>query len=318
MNTICIYHGNCADGFTAAWAVWKRFGDSIEYFAGFHGDEPPNVKGKRVILVDFSYPEATLRHMAQYAKSILVLDHHKSAQEALSWVPNAVVNDAKIDPWMHHIGDDGAVLENQGHPNIVAWFDMEKSGAHLAWEFFHQRKPVPELVKHVEDRDLWRFKLYGTREIQSVVFSHPYTFDAWEGLAKSCQTEDRRVAMIKEGQAIERKHFKDIDELVKATRRTMVIGGETVWVANLPYTLASDACHQMCKEPMYPACSGEYSIDACKPAFAACYYDSPKGRFFSLRSIGDFDVQEIAKKYGGGGHKNAAGFSMPIGWEGDK
>lgn len=32
----------------------------------------------------------------------------------------------------------------------------------------------------------------------------------------------------------------------------------------------------------------------------------------SLRSNGDYDVSAIAKAFGGGGHKNAAGFEVPI------
>ena len=113
-----------------------------------------------------------------------------------------------------------------------------------------------------------------------------------------CDLNDLR----REGEAIERKHHKDVAELVGASRRTMVIGGHTVPVANLPYTLTSDAGHLMCKDQ----------------PFAACYLDTPKGRTFSLRSTDDgMDVSEIAKAYGGGGHRNAAGFIRPIGWEGD-
>lgn len=68
-------------------------------------------------------------------------------------------------------------------------------------------------------------------------------------------------------------------------------------VACLPYTLSSDAGHMMAKgEP-----------------FAACYWDTPEGRCFSLRSAEDgMDVSEIAKDYGGGGHKHAAGFRVPF------
>jgi len=80
------------------------------------------------------------------------------------------------------------------------------------------------------------------------------------------------------------------------------IGGHDVPVANLPYTLTSDAGHRMAQgEP-----------------FAACYWDTPEGRVFSLRSSANgLDVSAIAADYGGGGHDNAAGFRMPIGWEGD-
>lgn len=78
----------------------------------------------------------------------------------------------------------------------------------------------------------------------------------------------------------------------------MVIGGFDVPVANLPYTLSSDAGHEMAKgQP-----------------FAACYWDTPDGRVFSLRSAPDGqDVSAIAKQYGGGGHRAAAGFKVPPG-----
>ena len=98
-----------------------------------------------------------------------------------------------------------------------------------------------------------------------------------------------------EGSAIERKHFKDINELIGVVTRPMLIGSYEVPVANLPYTLTSDAGHKLA---------------AGKP-FAACYWDTPKGRVFSLRSTDEgMDVSEIAKLYGGGGHRNAAGFTV--------
>jgi hypothetical protein len=99
-----------------------------------------------------------------------------------------------------------------------------------------------------------------------------------------------------QGEAIERKHFKDIAELIKVVTREFVIGGYCVPVANLPYTMTSDAGHELARG---------------KP-FAGCYWDTPQGRVFSLRSTDDgMDVSEIAKQYGGGGHKHAAGFRVP-------
>jgi hypothetical protein len=105
-----------------------------------------------------------------------------------------------------------------------------------------------------------------------------------------------------EGEAIERKHFKDVAELVKVCRREMTIGGIVVPVASLPYTLTSDAGHLMATE------------HASK--IGVCYWDTPSGRVFSLRSTDDGpDVSEIAKLYGGGGHKNASGFRVAYGHE---
>ena len=81
---ICIYHGNCADGFTAAWAVWRMFGDDVEFVPGVYGHEPPDVAGKHVLMVDFSFKRAVLETMATSAKSIVILDHHKTAAEDLA------------------------------------------------------------------------------------------------------------------------------------------------------------------------------------------------------------------------------------------
>jgi oligoribonuclease NrnB/cAMP/cGMP phosphodiesterase (DHH superfamily) len=103
------------------------------------------------------------------------------------------------------------------------------------------------------------------------------------------------VKMTAAGAAIERKHQKDIAELVKVCRRRMVIGGYDVPVASLPYTMSSDAGHMMSQgEP-----------------FAACYWDTAENRTFSLRAADDgMDVSEIAKLYGGGGHAKASGFRV--------
>lgn len=262
--SMCIYHGNCADGFGAAWVVRKALGD-IEFHAGKYQEPPPDVSGKDVVMVDFSYKRPVLLEMAEKARSILILDHHKTAAEDLVDLP----------------------------PNVTAKFDMEHSGAMLTWKHFFPGEEPPRLLLHIEDRDLWRFALQNTRQIQANLFSFPYDFEVWDALMETAP-----AALAAEGEAIERKHFKDIRELLGVTTRYMVIGGHRVPVANLPYTMSSDAGHQLAKgQP-----------------FAACYWDTPAGRVFSLRSSDDgVDVAEVAKQYGGGGHRNAAGFLVSFG-----
>lgn len=258
---ICIYHGNCADGFGAAWAVRKALGD-IEFHPGVYQQPPPDVTGKDVVMVDFSYKRPVLLEMAAKANSILILDHHKTAIEDLVDLPT----------------------------NVVTVFDMNRSGARITWDHFFPEEPPPLLILHIEDRDLWRFALKNTREIQANVFSYPYDFQVWDELmAQNVET------LAVEGRAIERKHFKDINELLGVVTRPMAIGGFNVQVANLPYVHSSDAGHQLAEG---------------RP-FGACYWDTPEGRVFSLRSTdAGVDVGEIAKQYGGGGHRNASGFKV--------
>lgn len=321
-DILCIYHGNCADGFSAAWAVWKRFPDA-QFHAGVYGQEPPDVKGKHVVLVDFCYKPDVLDKMTESATSILILDHHKSAVEAVMaekmigiCPPVDMFNKYTGDlTWERHLQNAYQdICEGIYKAVVYTVFDMDRSGAMIAWQFFHPEKEIPQLIKHVQDRDLWKFELGYTKEIQAAVFSYPYDFETWDWLMSYADDVDGHKSLVHQGRAITRKHEKDIAELLQVTMREMNIGGYLVWVSNLPYTMASDACHALCKTEMYPKGSGE--LRTC-PEFAASYYDTKDGRVFSLRSIGDFDVSAISKQYGGGGHKNAAGFKMPIGWEGE-
>ena len=275
MRPLVIYHGNCADGFSAAWCFWKKYGEQADYIAGVYQQAPPDVSGRDVYLVDFSYKRAVVENMLQTANSVTLIDHHKTAIEDLRPL-------FRQDSWT-------------GEPPCLNWYvDLERSGATLAWDYLFPGDERPLLLGHIEDRDLWRFKLPGTREIQAFVFSHDYTFEMWDRLMNSDQIE--LLKMTAAGAAIERKHHKDISELVKVCKRRMVLGGYDVPVASLPYTMSSDAGHLMAQ--------GE--------AFAACYWDTEDGRVFSLRSTDTgSDVSEVAKGYGGGGHVRASGFKVP-------
>ncbi|HAU91680.1 MAG TPA: phosphohydrolase [Alteromonas sp.] len=262
MKKLCIYHGNCADGFGAAWAVRHALGDDVEFHAGHYGHEAPEVTGRDVIMVDFSYKRDVLVKMAMAANSVTILDHHKSAESDLVDLPG----------------------------NVTAIFDMNRSGAMMAWEYFNKGE-APWLIKHIEDRDLWRFKLAGTKEIQAAVFSYPYDVEVWDQLILERTTE----SLFEEGVAILRKHMKDVNELIRVAAHRTVIAGYNVPVMNAPYFFSSEAGNIMSEnEP-----------------FAACYYETEKGRVYSLRSQEyGVDVSVIATLFGGGGHKNAAGFRV--------
>lgn len=262
---LVIYHANCADGFSAAWCFWRKYGARADYVPGVYQTPPPPVRGRDVCLVDFSYKRAVVEAMIHEARSVTLIDHHKSALEDLKDLPG-----------------------------LAQFTDIERSGATLAWDFLFPDEPRPPLLDHIEDRDLWRFMLPGTREIQAAVFSFGYSFRKWDELM--ALDEDGLARLAIEGAAIERKHHKDVAELLAVCQRRMVIAGHDVPVASLPYTLVSDAAHAMAEgEP-----------------FAACYWDTAAGRTFGLRSNGDgLDVSGVAQLYGGGGHKHAAGFSVP-------
>lgn len=288
MKPLCVYHGGCQDGFAAAWAVREALGDEqVEFYPGVYQKAPPDVTGRDVILVDFSYKRPVIDQMAKAARTLLILDHHESAKNDLAGL-------ATPSPWGEHVdlrGPYGAAP--------AALFDMERSGAGLTWDYFHPFKPRPAIINAIEDRDLWRFARGGSKETSESLFSYPYSFAVWDEIIARTESDPTAlVVMHHEGSGILRKKLQDIRNLLPVVQRRMTIGGHDVPVANLPIVFTSDAGHIMCE--------GE--------AFAACYWDTATGRVFSLRSRHTkghgLDVSKVASLYGGGGHKDAAGFEV--------
>ena len=276
---ICIYHANCDDGFAAAYAVWKRFGDDIEFIACQYGDEPPNVTGKDVLIVDFSFKKDVMQAIGNAARRVIVLDHHKTARAELA---DFLQLQAVGGPFEKRYAD--RMMEGVG-----VCFDMDKSGCRLAWEYCFGSEPMPDWFAAVEDRDLWRFALTGTKEICIAIRSMPRNFESWDMF-----TAER---LANEGVTI-RRYVDMIIRNICDTAFVEEIAGHKVPVAACSYDFVSETAHELLRR----------NPDA---PFAACVVRSYNGTTYSLRSTDDrMDVSEIAKANGGGGHRNAAGFRV--------
>ncbi|BBC99128.1 phosphohydrolase [Sphingobium sp. YG1] len=292
---IVIYHSPCDDGFGAAWAAHQRWGDDVEYYPATYGKPAPDVTGKNVLMADFSYKRAALDQMTFAAKSIVILDHHKTAQEDLA-------------PFQFHECEPGAIspseipgilrdMDELGRPAVIAIFDMARSGARMTWDFCNGGIMPPLLIRYVEDRDLWRNSMTHGRAISLWLRSHRYDFDEWTRLSKMLDVDCGTV--IASACAIETFYDQKVSEIVR-TASPRLINNVQVPVANCTWAFASDVAHALLiAHPDAP--------------FAATYYDRGDGsRTYSLRSDDDRDdVSVHAKRYGGGGHRNAAGFEVP-------
>lgn len=276
---ICIYHANCDDGFAAAFAVWKRFGDAVKYVPCNYGNDAPDVTGKDVLIVDFSFKKDVMEALASKARRIIVLDHHKTAKDELA---DFLKLECVGGPFEKRYAD--RMTEGVG-----VCFNMEKSGCRLAWEYCFGSDPMPEWMEHVEDRDLWRFNLRATKEVCIAIRSLPREFDLWDMF-----TTER---LANDGVAI-RRYVDMIVGNICDTAFEEEIAGHKVPVAACSYDFASETAHELLKRnPAAP--------------FAACVVRSYDGVTYSLRSMDDrMDVSEIAKSNGGGGHRNAAGFRV--------
>jgi len=268
------YHANCRDGFGAAWVAWKRFGN-IEFYPIAYNDVPvaPNA-GDEVYVLDFSFPRETLLRWSTMCK-VVVIDHHKTAEEDLKGL-NSI-------------------------PSIELVFDMEKSGARLTWEYFYPTEEIPEFLLYIEDRDLWKWTLPHSREINLAIRSYPMKFSIWyEELF--IQIDNIVEELLGTGVAIKR-HVDQTVKVMCENARTIRLGQYRVPICNAT-TYASEVCARL------------KSIYENAP-FVATYSDEHAHRRWELRS-NDVDVSEIAKLYEGGGHKKAAGFRSEIDWMGEQ
>lgn len=259
-NPLVIYHAKCLDGIAAAWSAWMVYQPLGEYLPASYGDLPPadeTVAGRDVILVDFSYPRDALVRLHKAARSLLVLDHHKTAQEALDGLPFAI-------------------------------FGQERSGAGLAWDVLHDGKPRPWVIDYTEDRDLWRFRLPDSHEVNAWLRAQPRTLEGYD--VASATPLDVARELGREIRAQERVYI----EQEKAKASHAMLADYCVPVVNTGRHCASEIVGELSEN--YP--------------FAASWQERDGLIHYELRSRENgADVSMIARLFGGGGHKHAAGFS---------
>ena len=265
-DALILYHADCDDGFGAAYAAWRNLGDCAEYRPVYYGDvvPPELLAGKRVFIVDFSFPPDIVSDMAHHATQITLLDHHKSA--AAQWV-QAVSN-----------------------PNVTVVFDMERSGAQMAWDHFHPGIPRPALIEHIADRDLWRFALPDTKAFCAGLSLKPTTFSAWHEVA------DRPADLLEKGRVVLEVLQRQIDSAVRKDLRPVTLCGYHGLAANV-ISNTSEVGHAIAKR---------------SSTFSLTFFIKGDKAICSLRSLPPFDVSVIAAHYDGGGHAQASGFTMPI------
>ncbi len=270
---LVLYHGrSCPDGFAAALAARLYFGDAVECVGLDHGDvktlaDLPAVDGRAVYILDFSFGEELLRSMEQRAAKLVLLDHHKSAAE-------------KLTGFSCRCG--------------VVHFDMSKSGARLAWEFFHPQTAVPDLVRFVEDRDIWTWQYPESAGFLAALDMEPFDFSRWAQIAAFTTAELQ--SFMSRGQAMDEKFSKLAADIAEAAE-PIVFNGQQGLMVNAPGVFHSLVGELLSKK------SGTFAL----------LWTVGKGGIVKvgLRSQRGFDCIPLAESLGGGGHAQACGFKLP-------
>lgn len=258
-STLVITHGNCLDGFTAAWAAWVAFDKKIRVFHAVHGAYPPRCAGQVVYILDFAYPKEWLAHMYDAARYLKVIDHHASVIPDIGRLPYVTV-------------------------------DPSRSGAGLAWDLL-VKKPRPYLIDLVEHGDLWQWEGEWEKDAMAWLALEPRTFNNWAELATWSKSDWQAIARdgarLREGEQADMRWYFDL-------RRKLILNGVEGLSVEAPSAIRSELGHRLA---------------VSSKTFGLVWHRTPKGASCSIRAI-DLDILSFAKEFGGGGHPQAAGFTL--------
>jgi oligoribonuclease NrnB/cAMP/cGMP phosphodiesterase (DHH superfamily) len=275
MRRTCFYHAGCPDGFGAAFAVHRAWGDTAVYVPVGHDDQlrPEDHEGDLVVFVDIAPRNEELRGLADTADQVIVLDHHLSSRDRFA-----------AEPSLENL------LRANGH---VVRFDLSHSGAVLAWRHFHAGEPEPDLLRYVEDQDLWNWKLPDSEAVNAAIGSYPRSFETWDRL-----TDTPVTRLAEEGTPILRAQRIEVERALQSVH-TVHVGSLRVEAVNALYARSAIG-HELARRAAHGLPCG-------------CVYRITGQRVdATLYSIGDLDVAGIAASHGGGGHRNAAGFHVSL------
>jgi len=199
MPSYVFYHKDCSDGFTAAWAFYKKFGlKDMVYQPLAHGDPLPKMEdGAAIYMADFSLDRVAIEQLAQ-KHPLLILDHHKTAQTALAGLSYAI-------------------------------FDLQRSGAMICWEHLFPHEKVPAVVRYVQDKDLWQWQLPDSKAVYAFISTVPYEFVAWDQLAAALENDLSHA--VQGGKLLLQSDELKIKEIVSHAR-LINFAGYTIPVVN--------------------------------------------------------------------------------------
>jgi hypothetical protein len=271
----CFFHAGCPDGFAAAWAVWRRWGERAAYVPWSHDGaiDARKHEGDVVVFVDIAPDNEALRDLAELAAEVVVLDHHVSARDRFR-------ADAQL----------ASTLAARAHR---VRFDLDHSGAVLAWQHFHPDEAPPDLLRYVEDQDLWSWKLADSEAVNAAISSHPREFEVWSELAARAPAE-----LAADGEPILRANRMEVERALTSSH-AIALGPERAEAVNSRFQRAPIG-HELARR------------EAFGRPWGVVYRITGMRVDVSIYSIGELDVSKVAERHGGGGHRNAAGFSVPL------
>ena len=279
---VAVLHHSDLDGFGSAYSIWKALKDTCEllFIPVQYGQEPPcealtAFSPEDLYIVDFSYDMNILEKLAETYK-VVVLDHHQSAADKLG-----------VSHWQK---------------NLHIMVDVTQSGCVLTWKHFFElndgegAEPIPELLLYVQDRDLWKFELEHSKEINAFIATMDEDFEVWDDFYTPEAYDCGRAILKFQGEQIKRR-LKDV------VISDLTTYGPLKIYTSIPFVNASENQSELGEAMCFAYPDAPFSVSYCDRADGS--------RSYSLRSRNGFDVSEVCKAFGGGGHPGAGGFTLP-------
>ena len=306
MNILTVYHGDaCIDGWTSAWLstiaakqaeyMERSPNKAPELYPLTYADGQEEALNQHIVnqfteqhhydviyILDISLSLEALAAMVKVTKAkIIIIDHHKTAFDR--YVPDVARNKYEKANISLHNGRVDIALNNG------------MSGAGMTHMYFFPDTETPLLVQHVQDRDIWKFKMEHTKAVDLYLKQQEQSIENWTDInARMCHATGYKE-VVQEGQQLIDAYNVKLQEICRYAEWITIADAAGLMV-RCGYMYASDVGHILCKT------SGTFGLT---------YFTTGKENDMlqvSLRSEGDYDVEAMAKKLGGGGHKNAAGF----------
>ena len=276
------YHGGCVDGFTSAWLVYKYSNCRVKLISCSYSSIEQKVLTEIKSLEKHQHPFYFLDLSASRCLDIVrmhedirsvIIDHHPLCEE------------------------NRAYAESAGNIDLV--WDTKKSSSLLTWNHFNPADPPPVIVMYVNDSDLYRHRMPGSREVNCFLRQAPKKVDVWDQAAEELESLNIfNTYIYREGSKKLSEVRKRARKLIK--KRVFLRVGSQV----IPAVESDNDINEICEE-LYLLYEGKIKIFA---VFKELEQDKV---VVSLRSLGDADVSKIAGCYGGGGHRRSSAFTIP-------
>jgi len=290
---VVMYHRACNDGIASAWAAYHYFGEDAQYIPWQYGDKIPELTGKEVYLVDLSFTQREIATIIDTVKLLVIIDHHKSAIEALqgTYVP---VN--SLQELMQQRELTGM--------NFFAMLDKEHSGAVLTWQFFNnyytadpdRGREVPEVLMYIQDYDLWRHEIPDAKPLNAWLINGPLTISRFDKIVRFDNVI--RQDYIEMGRMLMGYDEQIIRGVTRSYVQMVPVGKDMIPFLNAPHHLRNEIGDQLGK--VHP--------------YVVLYTERDGKTIYSLRSSNpNYDVSLISELNGGGGHAEAAAFAKDHG-----